>query len=98
MGGFVILDGDGKEVIRARHYYGPGQTNNEAENFVMWDAVHCLQSPIDPHPDLRLPVSIFGNSQLLIRFMLQIYKKPSDKPSTGQSRMSSMPNEFWADL
>ena len=42
----------------------------------MWDAVHCLQSLINSRPDLRLPVRIFGNSQLLICFMLQIYKKP----------------------
>ena len=42
----------------------------------MGDAVHCLQSLIDSCPDLQLPVRIFGNSQLLIRFMLWIYKKP----------------------
>ena len=76
MGGFIILDGDGKEVIRAGRYYGPEQTNNEVESFVMRDAVHCLQSLINSQQDLRLPVRIFGNSQLLIRFMLRIYKKP----------------------
>ena len=27
-------------------------------------------------PDLRLPVRVFGDSQLLIRFMLRIYKRP----------------------
>ena len=42
----------------------------------MQDAVHCLQTLVDSRPDLRLPVRIFGDSQLLIRFMLQIYKKP----------------------
>ena len=52
MGGFVILDGDGKEVVHAGRYYRPGQTNNKAESFAMWDAVHCLQSLIDSHPDL----------------------------------------------
>ena len=41
----------------------------------MRDAVHCLQTLVDSRPDLRLPVRIFGNSQLLIRFMLRIYKK-----------------------
>ena len=76
MGGFVILDGNGKEVIHAGCYYGPGQTNNEAESFAMQDTAHCLQSLIDSRPDLRLPVRIFGDSQLLISFMLWIYKKP----------------------
>ena len=42
----------------------------------MRDAVHCLQALVDARPDLRLPVRIFGGSQLLIRFMLRIYKKP----------------------
>ena len=76
MGGFIILDGNRKEVIHTRRYNGPGQTNNEADSFAMWDVVHCLQSLIDCRPDLRLPVRIFGNSQLLIRFMLWIYRKP----------------------
>jgi hypothetical protein len=41
-GGFVILDQDQKEVLRAGRYYGPGRTNNEAEAFAMRDAMHCL--------------------------------------------------------
>ena len=76
MGGFVILDGNGKEVVRTGCYYGPRQSNNKAESSTMWDVVHCLQSLIDSRPDLRLPVRIFGDSQLLICFMLWIYKKP----------------------
>ena len=42
----------------------------------MRDTIHCLQALVNSHPDLRLPVRIFGDSQLLIRFMLRIYKKP----------------------
>ena len=42
----------------------------------MQDAVNCLQSLIDSCPDLELPVRIFGDSQLLIRFILWIYKQP----------------------
>ena len=38
-GGFVILDKDGKEVVRVGRYYGPGRTNNEAEGFAMRDAM-----------------------------------------------------------
>ena len=73
MGGFVILDGNGKEVVHAGHYYGPGRMNNKAESFTMRDAVHCLQSLIN---SLQLPARIFGDSQLLIRFIFRIYKKP----------------------
>ena len=29
----MILDMDGKEVIQAGQYYGPGWTNNEAKSF-----------------------------------------------------------------
>ena len=39
MGRFVILDIDGKEVIQAGRYYGPGQTNNEADSFAIQDAL-----------------------------------------------------------
>ena len=42
MGGFMILDAYGKEVIWAGCYYGPGRTNNEAESFAIWDALQCL--------------------------------------------------------
>ena len=46
MGGFVILDTDGKEVIRAGHYYRPGRTNNKAKSFAVWDALQCLSKLI----------------------------------------------------
>ena len=39
MGSFVILDMDGKKVIWAGQYYGPAQTNNEAESFTIQDAL-----------------------------------------------------------
>ena len=29
-GGFVIIDGAGKEIVRMGTYYGSGRTNNEA--------------------------------------------------------------------
>ena len=41
-GGFVILDMDGKEVVWAGQYYGPGWTNNKAESFAIQDALQCL--------------------------------------------------------
>ena len=70
------MDGDGNEVVRAGRFYGPGRTNNEAESFAMRDAVQCLLSLLESRPDLKLPVRMFGDSQLLIRFMTRIYKKP----------------------
>ena len=39
MGGFMILDIDGKEVIWAGQYYGPGQTNNKAVSFAVQDTL-----------------------------------------------------------
>ena len=63
-------------VICAGCCYSPGRTSNKMESFAMQDAVHCLQSLLYACPDLHPPVCIFGDSQLLIRFILQIYKKP----------------------
>ena len=39
MGGFMILDVDGKKVIRAGQYYGPGRTNNEAKSIAVQGAL-----------------------------------------------------------
>ena len=75
-GGFVILDQAGKEVIRVGRYYGPGRTNNEAEGFAMWDAVQCLARLSRRRPELNIPARVFGDSQLMIRFITRLYKKP----------------------
>lgn len=42
MGGFIIQDTDGEEIVRARKYYGAGLMNNEAKISVLWDAFNCL--------------------------------------------------------
>ena len=60
-GGFVILDQEQKEVVRAGRYYGPGRTNNEAEAFAMRDAMHCLTRITDRFTKLS-PVRVFGDS------------------------------------
>ena len=62
MGGSMILDMDGKEVIRAGGYYGPGQTNNEAKSFAIWDALQCLSKLVQERPSLRRPIQVFGDS------------------------------------
>ena len=68
MGRFVILDMDGKEVIRAGQYYGPEWTNNEVKSFTVQDALQCLSKLIQEQPALRHPVQVFGDSQLMIHF------------------------------
>lgn len=37
--GFVILDGEGSEIIQAGWYYSVGWTNNEVESFALWDTL-----------------------------------------------------------
>ena len=76
-GGFVILDDGGKEVVRAGRYYGPGRTNNEAEAFAMRDAMQCLAKLRRSRPALGKPVRVFGDSQLMIRFITRLYKRPT---------------------
>lgn len=71
------MDSEGKEVVRAGRYYGPGRTNNEAEAFAMRDAVECLARIRHRRPELDLPVRVFGDSQLMIRFITRLYKRPS---------------------
>ena len=67
---------DGLEVVRIGRYYGTGKTNNEAEMFALRDAMAMLASLLPSRPDLHLPVRVFGDSQLIIRFAMRIYKKP----------------------
>ena len=38
----MILDGAGKEVVRAGKYFGEGMTNNEAESLALKEAMECL--------------------------------------------------------
>lgn len=60
-GGFVILDQDNKEIVRAGRYYGPGRTNNEAEAFALRDALACL-ARITDRVGSMCPVRVFGDS------------------------------------
>lgn len=61
-GGFVILNSEGKEIIRVGRYYGPGRTNNEAEAFAMRDAVQCLAKLRHRRKELQIPARVFGDS------------------------------------
>lgn len=52
MEGYIILDGESKEVVRASRYYGVEYTNNEVEIFTIWDALNCLIKLIHHKPSL----------------------------------------------
>lgn len=72
----MILGAEGKEIVRVGRYYGPGRTNNEAEAFALRDAMQCLARLRRSRPELNLPARVFGDSQLMIRFMTRLYKRP----------------------
>ena len=76
-GGFVIIDGDGKEIVRMGTYYGSGRTNNEAEMFAARDCIAVLTKLSKRMPQLQLPIRVFGDSQLIIRFLTRQYKNPT---------------------
>ena len=71
------MDTDGKEVIWAGQYYGPGRTNNEAESFAIQDALQCLSKLDQEQPSLRCPARVFGDSQLMIHFLTRVFKRLS---------------------
>ena len=39
-GGFVIMDPDGKEGVRAGEFFGEGFTNNEAETMALHEGLN----------------------------------------------------------
>lgn len=63
-------------MVRVGRYYGAGRTNNEAEAFAMRDAMQCLAKLRHSRPALHHPVRVFGDSQLMIRFITRLYKRP----------------------
>ena len=76
-GGFTIVGPDGAELIRAGKCFGEGYTNNEAEALAMMEALNCLEQFRRESPQLAVPVRVWGDSQLIIRHLVGIYKKPS---------------------
>ena len=61
-GGFVIIDGDGKEIVRMGTYYGSGWTNSEAEMFAARDCMAVQAKLSKKMPQLLLPIWVFGDS------------------------------------
>lgn len=66
MGGFAILDADGKEVVRASRYYGIGLTNNESESFGLQDTLNCIVKLVYYKPSLQFPVRVFRDNHIII--------------------------------
>ena len=65
------------EVIRSGLYFGQGYTNNEAEATAMAQSLTCLDELRQRRSELCLPVRLWGDSQLIIRHLTGVYKKPS---------------------
>jgi ribonuclease HI len=80
--GYVIADAAGQEVCRKGIALGNGVTNNEAESQACLLALQRLAVLQDAgRPLLRgYPVRVLGDSQLVIRFLLRLFKR-STKPS-----------------
>lgn len=79
--GFIIADSSGKELVRCGLLLGPGLTNNEAESTACLEALKKLQELYAAGlPNLRAPIRVLGDSQLVIRMLLGVYKKVR-KPS-----------------
>ena len=72
--GFVIAKSDGTEVRRTGIYLGAGYTVNDAEVVAMHRAllavVHARRCGYLPN----LPIRLLGDSQLIMRFMLRVYR------------------------
>ena len=58
-------------------YYGSGRTNNEAKMFAARDCIAILAKLSKKMPQLQLPIRVFGDSQLIIRFLTRQYKNPT---------------------
>jgi ribonuclease HI len=79
--GYIIVDSAGREVVRRGLVLGVGLTNNEAESSACLEALQELARLQDQgSPGLRAPVRVLGDSQLIIRMLLGVYKKVR-KPS-----------------
>ena len=48
----------------------------KAESFAVWDTLQCLSKLVQERPSLRHPVRVFGDSQLMIRFLMRVFKRP----------------------
>ena len=60
---------------------GPALTNNEAESTAALLALeHLARLQDQGYPNLDVPIRLLGDSQLVIRFLLRLFRR-STKPS-----------------
>lgn len=74
--GFLIVNTLKKDAVRKGLVLGPGLTNNEAESTACLEALRELAAlQHKGHPNLSAPIRVLGDSQLVIRMLLGVYKK-----------------------
>ena len=79
--GFVLIDAQGNEIERTGILLAPGATNNEAESAALHFALLRLEELEDlGQPHLSEFIRVFGDSQLVIKWHLGLFKK-AGKPS-----------------
>jgi len=79
--GYVIANANGEEVVRKGVALGAGLTNNEAESTAALLALqHLARLQDDGALYLADPIRVLGDSQLVIRFLLRVFRR-STKPS-----------------
>lgn len=72
----MILDIHRKDMIQSGRYYGLELINNKT-NFDLCDALDHLARLFYHESELHHLVQVFGDNQLIIRFMTQPFKKSS---------------------
>ena len=55
---------------------GLDRLTTRLESFAIWDALQCLSKLVQERPSLRRPVRVFGDSQLMIHFLIRVFKWP----------------------
>jgi ribonuclease HI len=68
-------------LVRKGVLLGTGKTNNEAESTACLKALEMLEAlQKEGQPNLKAPIRILGDSQLIIRMLLGVFHR-SKKPS-----------------
>ena len=78
--GYVVAPSNGFELRRTGLYLGLGHTVNEAEVTALQRALRAVVHARNAGHLPDLPLRVLGDSQLIMRFMLRIYRQPR-KPS-----------------
>ena len=74
--GYVIGLSNGFELRRTGIYLGPNHTVNDAEVVALQRALRAVVHAKNTGNLPDLPIRVLGDSQLIMRFMLRIYRQP----------------------